>query len=104
MMNRSLGDMEPALFRKIVGEVRDHPTCIVKLVGLGEPSIHPNFSELMGILRENRTHAICYTNGTMLERYPHREVLDWRLRRVVVSVDGLDEESFERIRVNGNYA
>jgi MoaA/NifB/PqqE/SkfB family radical SAM enzyme len=104
MMNRSLGDMEPQLFRKIIEEVQRHPTCIVKLVGLGEPSIHPNFPELMGILRENRTHAICYTNGTMLERYPHREVLDWRLRRIVVSVDGLDAESFERIRVNGNYA
>ena len=44
-----------------------------------------------------------HTNGTLFERLSHDMILDWRLQEIVVSIDGIDARSFERLRVHGNY-
>lgn len=104
-MDRPLGSMEVELFEKIVRELSLHRSVrLLKLQGSGEPAFHPRFCELMALLPHHAIRTMVYTNGTLLQSYPHREILNWELDTIVVSVDGLDAESHERIKTGSNYA
>jgi radical SAM protein with 4Fe4S-binding SPASM domain len=103
IMDRGLGFMDMAVFRKIMLELRSHPSCILKVGGLGEPALHPELGEFMKIAQAQRTPTYLYTNGSLLRNFDHKEILGWGLDLLVVSIDGLDATSFERIRVGGEY-
>jgi len=100
--NRGIGFLELELFCKIIEEASPHRP-LVKLGGLGEPALHPDLGVMMETLRERRLETILYTNGTLFERYTTSEILKWNLPLLIVSVDGTDERSFERLRVGGKY-
>ena len=44
-----------------------------------------------------------YTNGSLLGKFSHREILEWNMHTLVVSVDGTDPDSYNHIRVGGDY-
>jgi MoaA/NifB/PqqE/SkfB family radical SAM enzyme len=97
--------MDVALFEKIVREVSLHRSFRwFKLLGLGEAAIHSRFRELMAVLVHHPIPTMAYTNGSLLRLYPHREILSWGFKTLVVSIDGIDAEDYARIRVGGNYA
>jgi MoaA/NifB/PqqE/SkfB family radical SAM enzyme len=96
--------MEVALFEKIVRELSLQRPTLFKLGGSGEPAIHPRFRELMALLAHQAIPTMVYTNGSLLQLFSYREILSWELDTVVVSVDGLDGDSYERIKAGGNYA
>ncbi len=104
VMTRAIGAMGFDLFRKLAVEISQWPRTIVKLGGLGEPSTHPHFEKQMELLAELGIRVILYTNGTLLRLYPAERILSWNLHTLVVSVDGVDESSFERLRVGGSFA
>lgn len=78
IMDRPLGSMEVEVFEKIVREVSLHKSVqALKLRGSGEPAIHPRFRELMAVLDHQAALTVVYTNGSLLQLYPHREILSW---------------------------
>jgi hypothetical protein len=94
--------MSLAVFRKIIEE--SHGRVIeIKFIGLGEPALHPELDVMMRLLKVNGINATFYTNGTLFDRYSPAEICDWGLWRLIVSVDGTDERTFNRLRVGGNY-
>lgn len=102
-MNRDLGAMEFETLEKLVAEIGEHKDTILKVGGLGEPSIYPRVAEFLLLLKKHEVKSIFYTNGTLLHRFAHDEILDWNMPHLVVSIDGIDKESFEKARVGGNY-
>jgi organic radical activating enzyme len=98
---RGLGFMPMPIFEKIVNEITGQVS-LVKLIGLGEPSLHPELGAMMRLLKNNRIKVILYTNGTLFERHPAEEILAWAADELVVSIDGTDERSFARLRVGGD--
>ncbi len=103
-MNRPVGMMDGKLLEKIAAEIGRHPTCAVKLGGLGEPALHPDCKKLVTTFRDRRTRSSFYTNGTLLHQIPHEELLrEWKIPHLIVSVDGLDAKSYEQIRAGGEY-
>jgi wyosine [tRNA(Phe)-imidazoG37] synthetase (radical SAM superfamily) len=93
---------------KIIKEISAAPKQpdVLKIGGAGEPVLHPDFQELMSLLdmlKESAVRTIVYTNGTLFERFSAQDITRWNMHRIVVSVDGIDPESYERIRVGGNY-
>src|ERR1700730_8480629 len=101
--HRGLGYMDPDLFEKIATEVAQHPDCTVKIVGLGEPALHPQLGVLMDLLTRHNIIAYLYTNGELFKRFSPQQITSWNVRNLTVSIDGLDPESFARIRVGGDY-
>jgi MoaA/NifB/PqqE/SkfB family radical SAM enzyme len=95
--------MDPGLFEKIATEIALHPDCTVKIVGLGEPALHPQLGLLMDLLTRHKITAYLYTNGELFKRFSPEEITSWSVRNLTVSIDGLDPESFARIRVGGDY-
>src|SRR5690348_10027439 len=60
--SRGTGFMEMTVYRKVIEEVVGK-VYQVQLVGLGEPSLHPEFDEIMKLLRDNKITTVLNTNG-----------------------------------------
>jgi pyruvate-formate lyase-activating enzyme len=99
---RDLGFMDLGLFRDIVEQSAGRADRF-KLIGLGEASLHPDLDAMMRFLKAKGVRTSIHTNGTLFEQVPPETILDWGAQEIVISVDGLDARSFERLRVNGNY-
>ena len=99
-VGRTLGFMDVDLVRKIVDQSRSRSNRI-KLIGLGEPCLHPEFESIMMILKRSGLNAQLFTNGSLFEKYDAGTILGWEIDEIVVSVDGTDPRSYERLRVGG---
>ncbi len=103
VMNREIGTMDCGLLQKILTEISGHRNTFLKIGGLGEPSLHPDCGKFMRSLNDRAVKSIFYTNGSLLQRFAHDLVLEWKIPHLVVSVDGVDLQSYEHQRVGGNY-
>lgn len=96
---RPLADMVPALFSKIVEEVKPLTDQVYFHV-MGEPLMHPNFSELIQICADKGLPVAITTNGSMLDSESAESLLSPIVRRVNISLDSLqpdDNETLEQI-------
>ncbi len=104
-MHRPIGFLDVDLFRKIVAEIGDHRPVTLKLAGSGEVALHPGFRDLMGALKDlPNIRVFVYTNGSLLQRFSHREILEWNINTLVVSIDGTDPASYTLHRPGGDYS
>jgi MoaA/NifB/PqqE/SkfB family radical SAM enzyme len=103
VMNREIGTIEFELLQKIVTEISMHRNSVLKIVGLGEPSLYPRCDEFMRSLRDRSINCVFYTNGSLLQLFKHDQILAWQIPHLVISIDGIDRQSYEHQRVGGNY-
>lgn len=103
IMQRKIGMMSLTLFEKIVREVCRRKSITFKIAGAGEAALHPEFPEMLEMMSGKDIHVFTYTNGFLFQRFCPKQLLQWNLNTVVVSVDGLDSASYERLRPGGKY-
>jgi MoaA/NifB/PqqE/SkfB family radical SAM enzyme len=99
-VGRMEGYMSLGTLEKIVRESRSRASR-VKLIGLGEPALHPELDAIMKFLKGSGLKTQLFTNGTLFEKYDAQTILSWEVDEIVVSVDGTDARSYERIRCGG---
>jgi len=104
LMDRPLGNMDLRFFESLVKQLDAGGCAVLKIGGLGEPVLHPEFSEMMPALDTNRMKSFIYTNGTLLQQCSPEQICSWNVNSVVLSIDGLDASSFEKQRKGGNYS
>ncbi len=102
-MTRPHGDMEVALFTQIVAEyARVNPErAAVRPVWLhhfGESLLHPAFDRCLTIAREHGVAAGLSVNPLMLTDATRERLLAARPAKLLCSLDGHDDASFEAIR------
>lgn len=94
--------LDPARFRELLDALpmlRE-----IKLQGMGEPLLH---RDLPAMLEEGERRGIAmllFTNGSIHTEAIASRLASLRNATVVFSVDGATAETFEAIRVNGNFA
>lgn len=69
----------------------------VTLMGWGEPTIHPNFIEMLEIINQHSARKYFCTNGMNLKKV-HKALFDYKVDVFAVSLDGANEETNGRIR------
>jgi MoaA/NifB/PqqE/SkfB family radical SAM enzyme len=99
---RDMGFMPMDVFNRIAAESAGR-VAEIKIIGMGEPALHPDLDAMMTTFARHGTKIRLYTNGTLFERFTPEQILAWNLFGVVVSVDGVDERSFRHLRVGGDY-
>ena len=98
LMTRKQGFMETGLFDKIITELEPY-ILGMSLYFQGEPMLHPQFfSFLKRSVNINTTVA---TNGHFLSAENAEKLVISGLKRLVVSLDGMDQASYSAYRVNG---
>lgn len=98
-MKRDMGFMAYDLFKKITDEFSLYANRSLLICGLGEPCLHPNITDILNHLSEKKIRYSFYTNGTFLKKFTTNEIVNWNIDTLVVSVDGLDNESYGKIRI-----
>ncbi|HDI73762.1 MAG TPA: radical SAM protein [Candidatus Korarchaeota archaeon] len=94
------GEMSLQLYSRILDQLEGMGAEFVWLSGWGEPTYHRNFLEILEMTsRRFRTGIL--TNGTMLDKYA-REIVSYGVEKVVISVDSLDPNKYESIRVGSS--
>lgn len=99
LMSRSRGFMEIPLFEKVIKELEPY-VYNLNLYFQGEPMLHPKF---FSFLRSaERIHTTVSTNGHFLSEENADKLATSGLNNLIVSLDGIDSESYSAYRVKGN--
>jgi MoaA/NifB/PqqE/SkfB family radical SAM enzyme len=96
------GYMDFDLFRKIIDEAKDWAFDI-HLMHRGESLLHPEFFRMVAYAKEAGLVTRFHTNGTLLDEDKARRLIASGLDQFAFSFDGFDKESYEKIRVKGDF-
>jgi radical SAM protein with 4Fe4S-binding SPASM domain len=102
-MRREVGYMKPELFRRIVEQAAPELE-FAYLHHLGESLFHGQIGPLVRAGRTTGAAMGLSTNATFLDERKARALLDGGLDFLVLSIDGASAESYERVRVGGDFA
>lgn len=98
-MKRERGFMDIALFSKVINELR--PFLInANLYFQGEPMLHPGFFNFIEMA--NGIHTVVSTNGHFLTGVNAEKLANSALKKIIISMDGIDQEVYSAYRKNGN--
>ena len=75
----------------------------IKLQGMGEPLLNRHLIEMLEEVGRGGTTSIIITNGSVYTEKIARRLSSLRGTTIIVSMDGATAETFEAIRVNGNF-
>jgi radical SAM protein with 4Fe4S-binding SPASM domain len=96
--------MSMALFEKIVDECAANGLPALKLSWRGEPMMNKNFAEMLRYAKSKGILEVTsLTNATLMDEAMCREIVSGRLDQLVISIDGLTKETYEKIRVGADY-
>lgn len=69
----------------------------------GESLLHPRLADILAVLRERGVLTMLSTNASRLDRRKGRMLLDSGLSLIVFSLDAARADTFQRIRVGGDF-
>jgi len=80
------------------------PTLIkIKLQGMGEPFLHKSFFDMVELSELNGIGVTTISNGTLLNEGLVKKITESNLEAIQISLDGATAETFEKIRIKGNF-
>lgn len=99
-LTRARGFMDPVLFQKIIDELSPY-LYNINLYFQGEPMLHPKVFTFLEISRNIKT--VISTNGHYLNADNAEQLVKSGLDKLIVSLDGADQETYSAYRMNGNF-
>lgn len=101
-MKRAKGFMDEALFQKIIDEIRGRSE-LVYLYGTGESLLHKALIPYTRYACDSGLTTCLSTNGIPLTGEIAENLLDTRLDYLIIALDGGVRETYESIRVGGDF-
>ncbi len=101
-LTRNHGSMTIERFKAIM-QMLPKSTMYLTLYFQGEPMLHPNFYEMVRHARQRRLYVSTSTNGHFLNDQQARQTVESGLSRIIISLDGVDENTYSRYRVGGDF-
>lgn len=98
-ITRPPGFMEKGLFEEIFKELGDY-VVYANLYFRGEPLLHPELFEFLEVTRGINTTIS--TNGHFITEEIAGKLSHSGLKKIIISLDGMDQETYSRYRVNGD--
>ena len=98
-MKRVRGFMDINLYNRIISELRPY-LFNINLYFQGEPMLHPDFFSF--IRNSGKIRTVMSTNGHFLSAENSEKIVRSGLNSLIVSLDGIDRDSYSAYRVNGN--
>ena len=99
--SRDTGNLHADLFRRTIDELAPDLTWLI-LYFQGEPYIHPRFLDMVAYARDKGLYTITSTNGHFLDEERARATVESGLDRLIISVDGSTQETYEAYRRGGD--
>lgn len=97
---RPTGKLDVSLFSKLIEEVKDH-LIYLTFYFQGEPYLHPQFLEMVKIAHQAKIYTTTSTNGHFLDDENARKTVASGLDRLIISIDGATQSTYESYRKEG---
>lgn len=98
------GLMDWDLYTKIVDEAAEIGVSSIKLNWRGEPTMHPRLADMVRYAkRKNILDVMFNTNAVRLDEKLSKELIEAGLDKIFFSVDSIDPEKYEKIRIGAKY-
>jgi radical SAM protein with 4Fe4S-binding SPASM domain len=99
--SRPIGMLQQELFEKIINQLSD------KLIYLtfyfqGEPYLNPEFLKMVNIAHKRKVFTSTSTNAHYLNDANAKATIESGLDRLIISIDGTTQETYEQYRVGGD--
>lgn len=100
--SRPTGRLEEARFQALVDEL--HPyLCYLILYFQGEPYLNPAFLRMVRYATDHGLYTMTSTNAHFLDGANARATVESGLGRLVISMDGTNQQTYEQYRVGGDF-
>ncbi len=98
---RPTGNLKADFFRSNIDQLADHLLYLI-FYFQGEPYINPAFLDMVQHANEKGVYTITSTNGHFLNSANAEQTVRSGLDRLIVSIDGTTQETYEQYRKEGN--
>ena len=101
-MQRERGQMGPDEFNALIDDVGEH-LILLMLWNQGEPFINRGLTQMVRYARDRNIPTVTSTNGHYIRTEEQaRAIVESGLSEIIVSLDGVDQQTYERYRVGGD--
>jgi radical SAM protein with 4Fe4S-binding SPASM domain len=97
---RETGNLREDFFKKTLDELHKDLLWLI-FYFQGEPYINPKFLEMVRYAHDQKIYTITSTNGHFLNDENARKTVESGLDRLIISVDGTTQETYESYRIGG---
>lgn len=98
---RPTGTLSLGMFSKIIDEVHHHTPYLI-LYFQGEPYLNPEFHNMVAYARRKKMYVATSTNAHYLTPENATKIVDSKLSRLIISIDGTTQETYQKYRIGGN--
>ena len=99
--SRPTGKLDLELHRQMLAQVKKS-VFYINYYFQGEPFLHPQFLDLIREAKLAKMYTATSTNAHFIDKAKALEIIDSGLDRLIISVDGITQATYEQYRVNGN--
>jgi radical SAM protein with 4Fe4S-binding SPASM domain len=99
--HRPTGKMNLDLLDKILNDVKHH-CAFINYYFQGEPYLHPQFLEMVKMAGSYGIFTSTSTNAHFLNSEKAKQTIESGLDRLIISIDGADQETYEQYRKEGS--
>ena len=99
-----LGNLDFELFKKIIDQFENTKLWGLKLSYRGEPLINKSVPEMVKYAKDKGVLDVYFnTNGMLLNEDTSRRLIEARLDRISISIDGIEKKEYESVRIGASY-
>ena len=101
-LTRPLGLLKLDEFKNIINQIKS-TGFYIQLFFQGEPFINKQLPSMIKYARDNNIYVSISTNGHFINQKNVDSILESAPDKLIFSIDGLDEESYQNYRVGGTF-
>jgi radical SAM protein with 4Fe4S-binding SPASM domain len=98
---RETGMLDPEFFRRIIDELHSE-LMYLTFYFQGEPFLHPKFCDMVNYAHRKNIYTATSTNAHFLNDDNCRKIVESGLDRLIISIDGTTQETYEKYRIGGS--
>jgi len=98
---RPTGNLKEDFFTKTINQLST-TCCSLTLYFQGEPYVNPNFLKMVSYADQKGLYTVTSTNGHFLSEEIARRTVESGLDRLIISIDGVTQETYSSYRKEGN--
>ncbi|TAH25591.1 MAG: radical SAM protein [Cytophagales bacterium] len=97
---RPTGNLDQTLFYQTIDEIKSH-LMYLTFYFQGEPYLNPKFLEMVAYANQKNIYTSTSTNAHYLDQANAKATVESGLNRIIISIDGTAQDTFQKYRVGG---
>jgi radical SAM protein with 4Fe4S-binding SPASM domain len=98
--SRPTGMLKPEMVQQVLNELEDY-LAYLTLYFQGEPYLNPDFLKIVRMASDKQIYTATSTNAHYLTKENAEATVKSGLKKLIISIDGVDQESYAHYRIGG---